>query len=86
MPSMRAHQGTTRGGRGFSRRPGVRACLEKALRLGRRVSGSDAEDGRHHAAQRARGRARRPCRCDVAAQRQLIRLALFEKEKLQKVE
>jgi hypothetical protein len=33
-----------------------------------------------------RGRARHPGRCDVATQRQLIRLALFEKEKLQKVE
>jgi hypothetical protein len=37
-------------------------------------------------AARERGRAWSPDRCDVAAQRQLIRLALFEKEKLQKVE
>jgi hypothetical protein len=85
-PSGCAHREATRSGRGFPRRPGVRACLGKALRLGRRAGGSDAEDGRHPAAWRTRGRARLPSRCDVAAQRQLIRLALFEKEKLQKVE
>jgi hypothetical protein len=50
-----AHRGTTRGGHGFPRHPGVRAHLGKALRLGRRAGGSDAEGGRHQAAWRAPG-------------------------------
>jgi hypothetical protein len=69
----------------FPRRSGVRACPRKALSLGRCAGGLRRRGWRApRNTVRARGRAWRPSRRDVAAQRQLIQLALFEKEKLQK--
>jgi hypothetical protein len=65
--SRYAHRGATRGGHGLLWHPRVRARLRKALHLGRRAGGSDAEGGRHPTAWRARGRTRRVGRCDVAA-------------------
>jgi hypothetical protein len=81
-----ARRGATRGGHGLPWHPGVRAHLGKALRLGRRAGGSDAEGGKHPAARRARAGAPGVPAGATRGARQLIRLALFEKGKLKKVE